>query len=373
MSVPEPSKILTPWATSGLKNAIPPTANPATGNAGYDQGFPAINMVAKEAGGIPPFGQDFNGIFYDVTNILRYMQAGGRPTFSAELSAAIGGYPKSALVLGDDGITAYRNTIASNTSNPNAGGAGWVNEDTAPTPPQFDNDTSLATTAFVQRALGNMQGGVVLGASQVLSAADVGKVFSLSVSASPITLPLYSTVPSGAKISFVNVGSTNVVIQRSGTDTLFGPGDVGTQSFSSALTSYTLLPGDCVEFTAVLQWQITGGTCLLQAASSFVASKAGSGYQKLPSGLIIQWATGATDPANPAESSQVLILPIAFPNASLISLVSTEIATGSVYADCLYQTIAPTSPLTQVAVMRQFLAGSSNNVTTKPRVLAIGF
>lgn len=127
MSVSEPGKIITPWAQSGLKNPIPPAANPATGRAGFDQGFSAINMTAKEAGGIPPFGQDFNGIFYEVTNILRYMQAGGQPTFDAALAAAIGGYSKGATILSDDGQSLFISDTDSNTSNPNLGGGGWVN------------------------------------------------------------------------------------------------------------------------------------------------------------------------------------------------------------------------------------------------------
>lgn len=129
MSVSEPGKIITPWAEAGLKNAIPPAANPATGRAGFDQGFSAINMTAKEAGGIPPFGQDFNGIFYEVTNILRYMQAGGQPTFNAALATAIGGYPKGAMVLGDDGVAIYTNRVDGNSANPNSGGSGWARED----------------------------------------------------------------------------------------------------------------------------------------------------------------------------------------------------------------------------------------------------
>lgn len=129
MSVPEPSKILTPWATSGLKNTIPAAANPVTGNAGYDQGFPAINMTPKEAGGIPPFGQDFNGVLYEITNILRYMQAGGAQTYNATLSTAIGGYPKGATVIGTDGVSEYRSLIDSNTSNPNSGGSDWAKND----------------------------------------------------------------------------------------------------------------------------------------------------------------------------------------------------------------------------------------------------
>lgn len=129
MSVSEPGKIITPWAESGLKNTIPPAANPATGRAGFDQGFSAINMTAKEAGGIPPFGQDFNGIFYEVTNILRYMQAGGQPTFDAALATAIGGYPLGAVLIGDDGVSVFKNAVAGNSTNPNLGGDGWARPD----------------------------------------------------------------------------------------------------------------------------------------------------------------------------------------------------------------------------------------------------
>lgn len=125
MSVSEPGKIITPWAESGLKNTIPPAANPATGRAGFDQGFSAINMTAKEAGGIPPFGQDFNGIFYEVTNILRYMQAGGQPTFDAALATAVGGYPKGAMVLGSDGVTLWQSKIDSNSTDPNTDPSNW--------------------------------------------------------------------------------------------------------------------------------------------------------------------------------------------------------------------------------------------------------
>ncbi len=126
MSVSEPGKITTPWATGGLKNAIPANANPATGNAGYDQGFPAVNMTPKVAGGIPPFGQDFNGVLFEITTILRYMQAGGMPTFSSSLSTAIGGYPKGAVIIAADGVTQYQNQVDGNTNDPNANTTGWL-------------------------------------------------------------------------------------------------------------------------------------------------------------------------------------------------------------------------------------------------------
>lgn len=129
MSIAEPAKIITPWADTGSKNPIPQNSNNATGAAGYDKGFPDITMTPPEAGGIPPAGQDFNGIFYEVTKILQYMQAGGQPTFSATLASGIGGYPVGAMVLGDDGVAIYTNRVDGNSSNPNSGGSGWARED----------------------------------------------------------------------------------------------------------------------------------------------------------------------------------------------------------------------------------------------------
>lgn len=126
MSVSEPGKITVPWATGGLKNAIPANANPTTGNAGYDQGFPPVNMTPKVAGGIPPFGQDFNGILFEITNILRYMQAGGLPTFSSSMSTAIGGYSKGAVVIGNDGLTQFHSQVDNNTNDPNTNPTGWL-------------------------------------------------------------------------------------------------------------------------------------------------------------------------------------------------------------------------------------------------------
>lgn len=128
-SITEPSKFVTPFAESGLKNAIPATANNATGKAGFDKGFPERTMLPKASGGIPPSGMDFNGILYDITSAIRYMQAGGRPTYDAEFAATIGGYPSGAVLIGDDGVSVFQNAVAGNETNPNSGGAGWTRPD----------------------------------------------------------------------------------------------------------------------------------------------------------------------------------------------------------------------------------------------------
>ncbi len=129
MSIAEPEKIITPWADTGSKNPIPQNANNTTGEAGYDKGFPDITMTPPEAGGIPPAGQDFNGILYEITNILRYVQAGGQPTFSTELATAIGGYPKGAVVLGGDGVTLWQSKIDGNLTDPNVDQLSWSKVD----------------------------------------------------------------------------------------------------------------------------------------------------------------------------------------------------------------------------------------------------
>lgn len=128
-SITEPSKFVTPFAESGLKNAIPATANNATGKAGFDKGFPERTMLPKASGGIPPSGMDFNGILYDITSAIRYMQAGGKPTYDAAFAAAIGGYPSGAVLIGDDGVTVFQNAVDGNATDPNSGGAGWTRPD----------------------------------------------------------------------------------------------------------------------------------------------------------------------------------------------------------------------------------------------------
>ena len=142
MPISAPDKIITPWATSGLKATIPETADPVLGRAGYDQGFPAINMTPKTAGGIPPFGQDFNGIFLDVTKALQFMQAGGTFPYDSTWATEVGGYPAGALVSRTDNQGLWRNTVANNLTDPEAGGAGWQPEGSG-LPWQWPAATSL--------------------------------------------------------------------------------------------------------------------------------------------------------------------------------------------------------------------------------------
>lgn len=103
------------------------TADPAA--ASFDLGFPPQTFTDEGAGGTPPDGRDFNGIFNAITAWTRWMAAGGAVPYDSTFQTAIGGYPQGARV--QSATTAPRiwlSTAENNMTNPDAGGAGWVSE-----------------------------------------------------------------------------------------------------------------------------------------------------------------------------------------------------------------------------------------------------
>ena len=92
------------------------------------------------------------------------------------------------------------------------------------TPPQFDNGINYATTAFVQRALGNYSEAYTIGGNVTLTVADAGKlVISALTTAVTVTLPSFASVPSGAKFTVTNTGTNNVTVNGGGTNIDLGP------------------------------------------------------------------------------------------------------------------------------------------------------
>lgn len=126
MSLNAPIPFIKPFAESGAKNAIPQNADIATGNAGFDVGFPPVTMLPKTAGGIPPWGQDFNGILFDITEALQYLQSGKPYAFNQDFAVAIGGYGKGSRVLDpSDKNTIWSSLIDSNTGTPSSAN-NWI-------------------------------------------------------------------------------------------------------------------------------------------------------------------------------------------------------------------------------------------------------
>ena len=100
MAVTKPELMPVPFANAGLKNTIPvtPPGGSAINQASYDAGFPPTTMTPIVSGGKPPRGRDMNGILYEITAHLTYLNAGGQYWFDADFASKIGGYPLGAVL-----------------------------------------------------------------------------------------------------------------------------------------------------------------------------------------------------------------------------------------------------------------------------------
>lgn len=126
-----PVKFPIPWAdgaSGGFIRAVPQASQIGVSNgaASLTDGFPPNCFLPIASGGSWPFAQDFNGILKQITQWARWYSAGGAIPYDATFQAAIGGYPKGAIV-GSATIfgNLWMSLVGNNTSNPDTGGAGW--------------------------------------------------------------------------------------------------------------------------------------------------------------------------------------------------------------------------------------------------------
>jgi len=184
---------------------------------------------------------------------------------------------------------------------------------------QFDAGKGLATTEFVQRALGNRAGAAIANANTALTANVFGKLLLLNSGTSfTVTLPpsAVGSVLVGSTILVQNVGAAAATLVPAAGDSL---GAIATQP----MTSLVIQPGTSVEL--VLQgtnYFISGGAAL-KYSQEFSMSGAANGWERRPSGVIEQWGSvSVTD-----NSEVAVILPTAFPNAIWGALASVPLAT----------------------------------------------
>lgn len=113
-------------ATAAHRNVIPQTiANPQ--RASWSLGFPPQTMTPIIAGGKPMLGPDMNGTLYMLSSHTFYQQTGQPYRWNADVLVALGtGYSPGTLLGSTDGMTLWLNLMNGNTSDPDAGGAGWV-------------------------------------------------------------------------------------------------------------------------------------------------------------------------------------------------------------------------------------------------------
>lgn len=123
-----PAKLVEAFAAGGSFNVIPvPSQIPITpGAASWTTGFPPLTMTPVSSGGIPPSGLDMNGLGNALSALLIWFNAGAGFPWDSAFSTAVGGYPAGARVLAATGVGYWLSTADDNTTNPDAGGAGWV-------------------------------------------------------------------------------------------------------------------------------------------------------------------------------------------------------------------------------------------------------
>ena len=133
-SVPSPSQI-------GITN----------GAASLNDGFPPLTFQPVGSGGIPPYGQDFNGILNQITAWNQWQQAGGQVMFDSTFVTNIGGYPQWSILASSSTVgLLWLNTVDNNTTNPDGGGAsGWIAWGPSGQFLHYGTDTGSANTLTV--------------------------------------------------------------------------------------------------------------------------------------------------------------------------------------------------------------------------------
>lgn len=138
---PVVTKISVPFANDGDKTDIPETTvDPFA--ASMTLGFPYATSLPVEEGGEGPTYEDFNGIFYRLSDFTRWSAAGGGYKFNSQFATDVGGYPKGAVILKADESGYWFSTIDNNTNDPDLSGTGWVD--------LINTDNLLATQVGIQ-------------------------------------------------------------------------------------------------------------------------------------------------------------------------------------------------------------------------------
>lgn len=123
-----PYMVQIPFCNMGNKNAIQLTqqAGQDPEDATYQIGFPPATMLNEDAGGLPPKGLDFNGIFYELSSPIAHYCRGDRIQFDATYASAIGGYAKGWVVASNDYQKDYISLVDNNLADPNGTNTTWA-------------------------------------------------------------------------------------------------------------------------------------------------------------------------------------------------------------------------------------------------------
>lgn len=316
-----PGKLVLPFAASGAKNAIPVASQIGivAGAASLTDGFPPLTRTPLAAGGVPPSGLDMNGIIYELSAILRWTNAGAGYVYDGTFAtdSNVGGYPKGARILRSDGAGYWLNTIDGNTVDPEGAGAvaaGWV--------PDFTNGVAAVTMTGSNVTLTPLQYGKPIIVITGTLTANLNLIFpSIAGEWSVInnTTGAYS-------ITCKTAAGTGVVAPQAGATIIYGDATNIGYAFTRIQTPAQFANDTNLATTAFVRSEILGqGNAVYDAI--FGKSLTASGYQKLPSGLIIQWGLLSVTVVGGTNISVPVTFPITFPGS--LFTVMTDIETES--------------------------------------------
>lgn len=188
------------------------------------------------------------------------------------------------------------------------------------TAPRGNSSVSFATTEFVNVAGDRFRDAYSVTSNTALTGSQVNGFVRATTSGSiTVTLPDSTLYTPGDKISIAATGTGTVVLAAFSGETL--------DNLAGNAVTPTLRQGNTAVFVRGADgWQIVGGSLALTYSDSFLSSNTANGYQKLPSGLVLQWATSASISAGGTGS---VTLPLVFPTAALFAISNTTASAGS--------------------------------------------
>ena len=214
---------------AALRNNIPVASDAPL--ASYSDGFPLANMLPIVAGGVPPEGQDFNGVLYDITTHTVWVNSGGRYEFNATLAAAIGGYPIGMELQDNAGVNTYVNAVAGNTtdfnSTPSSIGVSWL-----PTSGQFTKISVSSTGGTLNLTATQARSPMIVVTGSLASNLTV----TLPTSVLARCVIQDQTTRNGYTVQVITSSGSGVYVANGVTDTVVSDGTNTTYSQNSSVT-----------------------------------------------------------------------------------------------------------------------------------------
>ena len=316
----KPSQLTIPFANSGTRTAIPTPSQIGitAGAASLTDGFPPLTRTPIAAGGVPPSGADMNGILYQMSAADRWANVGGGYPYDSTYATAIGGYPKGARVVRTDGIGYWLNTADNNTTDPEAGGAGWV-------PDLMPGATAVTMTGSNVTLTALQYGQPVIRITGLLTG-DLNLIFP-AIAGGEWTV--INATTGAFTITAKTASGTGVTV--TGASCIVGDG-TNILSVSPVVAAVTAASDptfvDSSVSPASTNW-VRGAMLAIATAAGFAISASTNGYVKFPSwlgGLIIQWGSAARTVAGDITVTFPLAFPTAFYSAVSVPFYASPIS-----------------------------------------------